>query len=403
MAAPHLAVIGGGIVGLATALKLQAMRPALRITVLEKETDIGQHQSGHNSGVLHAGLAYQEGSAKSRLAVAGRREMADFCSLHDIPIDICGKLVVATSDSERPALNALLERGTRNGLRGLRVLAPSEMKEIEPHVGGVAALHVPEEGIVDFPRVCRVMRDSLLASGVSIETGAEVVGLRSESEGWRINCRNGEELAVDLVVSCGGLHADRIARLAGQSPEVRIVPFRGDYFRLVPEREYLVRHLIYPVADPRFPFLGVHFTRRFSGGIDAGPNAVLVLSREGYRGTPPNMRDALEIISFPGLWRFLRRYAGPATRELWRSLSRSRFCRSLARLVPDVTERDLEPAGSGVRAQAMRPDGTLVDDFLFVEAPRAVFVLNAPSPAATASLAIGNQVATLVLRRLDDI
>lgn len=399
MHSQHLVVVGGGLVGLATALKLRAALPDARITVLEKEPGVGRHQSGHNSGVLHAGLYYKPGSAKARLAVSGIREMTAFCVEHGIPHEVCGKLVVAATEEERPRLHALFERGTANGLRGLELLGPERMREIEPHVGGVEGLRVPEEGIVDYPLVSTTMARLLCERGVDLRTNAEVVGIRPQSGRWLVESRAGD-IEADFLVTCAGLHADRVAALAGERREVRIVPFRGEYYTLRPERQHLVRHLIYPVPDPSFPFLGVHFTRMIRGGVEAGPNAVIALSREGYGRLELRPGDLADALAFPGLWRFLRKHPRASVEELRRSFSRDLFAASLRRLVPSIEATDLLPGGAGVRAQAMRSDGSLVEDFAFAEREGALHVLNAPSPGATASLAIGGEIAGRVVGRL---
>lgn len=395
----RVVVVGGGIVGLATAYRLLQALPGLDLTLVEKEAQVGRHQSGHNSGVLHAGLYYAPGSQKARLAVRGIREMVAFCREHGVPHEICGKLVVAVTPDELPRLHALHDRGTRNGLAGLELLGAEAMREIEPHAAGVAALRVPEEGIVDYPRVCAVLAERVHGAGGRVRTGAEVQGFR-RARGERVVETTAGAFAADFVVTCGGLHADRLARMAGDAPGVQIVPFRGEYYTLRGEARGLVRNLIYPVPDPAFPFLGVHFTRMVHGGVEAGPNAVLALSREGYRRGQLRARDAMGALLFPGLARFVLRYPAAVAAELARSLSRRRFADSLRRLVPAVRDEDLAPGGAGVRAQAMRADGTLVEDFWMVDGPDALHVLNAPSPAATASLAIGGEIAARVAARL---
>lgn len=392
LGAARVLVVGGGIVGLAAAWKLALEHPRGGVTVLEKENEVGRHQSGHNSGVLHAGLYYAPGSLKARLAVSGIRQMTEFCAEHAVPHEICGKLVVAAEERELPALRVLLERGRANGLRGLEWLDAPRMREIEPHVGGVAAVRVPEEGIVDYPRVCAALAAEVEALGGRVVTGAEVLALRRDGGGWVAETTRGAFHGT-LLVNCAGLHADRVARLAGERPALRIVPFRGEYWRLTREREGLVRNLIYPVPDPAFPFLGVHFTRMIRGGVEAGPNAVLALAREGYRKRDVRLGDVADALSFPGLWRFVARHPRASWREVRRSFSRELFARSLQRLVPEVRPADLAPGGAGVRAQALLPDGSLVQDFHFVERPNALHVLNAPSPGATASLAIGDMIA----------
>jgi L-2-hydroxyglutarate oxidase len=382
-------------VGLATAYRLHERFPGARITVLEKESQVGRHQTGHNSGVLHCGLYYKPGSVKARLAVTGIRQMVEFCREHSIPHEVCGKLVVAAEASEIPRLRALEERGRANGLEGLCWLEPGPMREIEPHVGGVAALRVPQEGIVDYPAVCATLASLLAAGGAEVVTGARVTRLERQGSGWLART-SGRDFEGDFLITCAGLHSDRVAQLAGERREVRILPFRGEYYKLKPQRLSLVRHLIYPVPDPRFPFLGVHLTRLIHGGIEAGPNAVLAFAREGYRKTDFNARDLLDALSYGGFWRFLRRYPSTAWYEMRRSFSRELFCRALQRLVPDLRPDDLATGGSGVRAQAISPAGELVQDFSLISRPNALHVLNAPSPAATASLAIGAEIVGMV-------
>jgi L-2-hydroxyglutarate oxidase len=388
----HFGIIGGGLVGLATALKLREQNASAEITVWEKEDKPGNHQSTHNSGVLHAGLYYKPGSLKARLAVAGIREMVAFCRKHGIPHDICGKLVVATAEEELPRLKTLQERGTANGLRGLEWIEGSRIREFEPHAAGIAAVRVPEEGIVDYRAVVDKMQELLIGSGVAVHTGTRILGARKESDAWRLESSRGD-FQCGFLVNCAGLHSDRVAQLAGEARSARIVPFRGEYYQLRRTREGLVRNLIYPVPDPKFPFLGVHFTRLVHGGIEAGPNAVLALAREGYRKTDFNARDVLDYLTYAGLWRFAGKHLGMCWSEIMRSASRRLFCESLQRLVPDVREDDLVEGGAGVRAQAMESSGELIQDFHFVERPDCLHVINAPSPAATASLAIGGMVA----------
>jgi L-2-hydroxyglutarate oxidase len=387
-------IVGGGIVGLATAFRLGERFPGARITLLEKESAVGRHQTGHNSGVLHCGLYYKPGSVKARLAVEGIRRMVAFCAENGIPHEVCGKLVVAADESEIPRLEALAERGAANGLEGLCRLGPAEMRDIEPHVGGVAALRVPQEGIVDYLKVCEVLATKLTAQGTRVVTSARVARLRPSGAGWVAETGAGE-FEGDFLINCGGLHSDRVAEMAGERREVRILPFRGEYYKIRPDRQFLVRHLIYPVPDPRFPFLGVHFTRLIHGGIEAGPNAVLATAREGYRKTDFNAADLFDALSYGGFWRFLRKYPSMAWYELRRSFSRELFCQSLQRLVPEIRPDDLVEGGSGVRAQAITPGGDLVQDFQLIARRNALHVLNAPSPAATASLAIGAEVARM--------
>ncbi len=394
-AASTVVIVGGGIVGLATAFQLSHRFPDTRITVLEKENEVGRHQTGHNSGVLHCGLYYKPGSVKARLAVSGIRQMVVFCQENGIPHEVCGKLVVAADDSEVPRLKNLEERGRANGLEGLRLLSRQEMREIEPHAGGVAALRVPQEGIVDYARVCAALVAKLEARGARVVTGARVTRLSPVNGSWVAGTSAGE-FEAKFLINCAGLHCDRVSELAGERRDMRILPFRGEYYQIRPERQFLVRNLIYPVPDPQFPFLGVHFTRLIHGGIEAGPNAVLAFAREGYRKTDFNLRDLVDALTYRGFWRFLRRYPSMAWFELRRSFSRELFCRSLQRLVPEIQPDDLATGGSGVRAQAIAPEGELVQDFRFIQRENALHVLNAPSPAATASLAIGAEIAGMV-------
>ena len=391
-------IIGGGIVGLATAHALTG-NADVRVHVLEKETALAQHQSTHNSGVLHAGLQYRPGSAKARLAREGIRRMTEFCAEHGVEHEICGKLVVAGTASELPRLEEMLDRGTANGLQGLRRLSAAEARDIEPHVRAEAAILVPEEGIADYGGVCDVLARLLRDAGARITTGAEVTKLRRAKGVWRVTTTAGV-FESRVIVNCAGLHSDRIVTMAGADPGCRIVPFRGEYHRLRPEREHLVRHLIYPLPEPGFPFLGVHFTRRIGGGIDAGPNAVLAFAREGYDLATINVLDLGGALTFPGLWRFMAKYPHMVARELGQSFDRRRFVSALQRLIPEVTDDDLVPAGAGVRAQAMSRTGALIHDFVWAEGPGAVHAINAPSPAATASLAIGDEIAARVRAQL---
>jgi L-2-hydroxyglutarate oxidase len=378
-------VIGGGIIGLAVAHRLLARFPGTRVTVFEKEPAVGRHQSGHNSGVLHAGLYYKPGSLKAKLAVTGIRRMKQFCVEHAIPHEVCGKIVVAVTEDEIPRLRELFDRGQRNGLSGLTWLDSAAMREIEPHVAGIAAVRVPEEGIADYPAICEKLRELIERDGGAVRLGSPARTIERDGGGWRIN---GE--AAGFLFNCAGLYSDRVLALAGERRTTRIVPFRGEYFLLNPEGEKLVRHLIYPTPDPKFPFLGVHFTRMIRGGVECGPNAVLATAREGYRKADFRASDLSDVFSFPGFWRFLSKYPSMWTYELKRSLSRAEFCRSLQRLVPAIEEKHLLPGGAGVRAQALAEDGTLVQDFDYVHRSNALHLINAPSPGATASLAIAD-------------
>lgn len=385
-----VAVIGGGIVGLATATRLLERYPSVELLLLEKEEGPARHQSGNNSGVLHSGLYYKPGSAKARLAVTGIRRMVEFCERHGIPHERCGKIVIATEQEEIPRLRALLERGAANGLEGLKLLKGDEIREIEPHAAGIEAIRVPQEGIVDYRAVCEAMLGEIRVRGGEAKFSSEVTGMR-EGTRWLIHARSGDYEA-DFVINCAGLHSDRVSQMTGNRNTAKIVPFRGEYYKLKAERQSLVRHLIYPVPDPKFPFLGVHFTRMIHGGVECGPNAVLALRREGYRKTDFSLRDTVESLTYPGFWRFFLRYPSMCIQELRRSFSRKLFCRSLQRLVPDLRVGDLAPGGAGVRAQAMASNGDLLEDFCFVPRRRALNVLNAPSPGATASLAIADEI-----------
>ncbi|WP_424183754.1 L-2-hydroxyglutarate oxidase [Actinokineospora sp. G85] len=384
-------VVGGGILGLATAR--EAVRAGHRVTVLEKEARWAAHQTGHNSNVVHAGLYYAPGSVKARMSVAGNRSIAEYAREHGVPFDQCGKLVVATVDSELPALHELARRARANDVPA-RLITQAEAREHEPEVACVAALRVESTGIIDFPAVCAAMVAELTEAGADLRLSTPVLGIRPGRGGGVEVATGSEVLRGTALVNCAGLHSDRVARLAGVVPRARIVPFRGEYYELRPERTGLVRGLIYPVPDATLPFLGVHLTRMLDGSVHAGPNAVLALKREGYRWRDASPRDLAETATFPGTWALARRYAYPTgLDEVLRSLSRKRFAASLAKLVPAVGEDDIVRAGSGVRAQALLPDGSLVQDFLIETAPNQVHVLNAPSPAATCALEIGKHIA----------
>jgi (S)-2-hydroxyglutarate dehydrogenase len=390
----HILIIGGGIVGLATAYRLHERAPDAAITILEKEGQVGRHQSSHNSGVLHCGLYYKPGSLRARLAVSGIRQMVAFCQRNAIPHEVCGKLVVATRESEVARLRGLQERGTANGLEGLRWLGTGEIREIEPHAEGIAALRVPQEGIVDYLRVCATLASKITDAGGKVVTHALVKHLKRVGGGWVAHTTAGD-FEGDFLINCAGLHCDRVSELAGERRQMRVLPFRGEYYKLKPERQHLVRNLIYPVPDPRFPFLGVHLTRLIGGGVECGPNAVLALSREGYRKTDFSASELWDALSYRGFWRFLWRYRATAWYEVRRSFSRELFARSLQRLVPAIQPDDLDTGGAGVRAQAISPEGEIYQDFCLVSRPNALHVLSAPSPAATASLAIGAEIVSM--------
>ena len=389
-----VAVVGGGLVGLGTAMAL-AERD-LQVAVLEAEERLATHQSGHNSGVIHSGLYYKPGSLKARLCVEGSRALIRFCEEEGVAWKRCGKLVLATEPEELPRMDELERRGRANGIAGLRRLRAEEIREVEPHAAGIAGLHVPETGIVDYQGVARGYGRRIEAKGGQVLTGARVTAVRRDgSAGLVVETERGA-VACSRLVNCAGLQSDRVARLCGAEPDVRIVPFRGEYYEAVPEKRELVRALIYPVPDPRFPFLGVHLTRMIGGGLEAGPNAVLALKREGYRWQDVSVRDSLDTASWPGFWRLAARFWKIGAYEVWRSLAKSAFVKDLQRLVPDLRSEDLHRAGAGVRAQALDRDGAPLDDFRIVETERAVHILNAPSPGATASMAIGREVAGMV-------
>jgi len=385
-------VIGGGIVGLSTSMALARGTPAVRPLVLEKEGELAAHQTGHNSGVIHSGIYYKPGSLKARFTVQGAREMIEFAQAHAIAHEICGKVVVATRPDELPRLEELHRRGVANGTPGLDMIGPERLREIEPHAAGLQALHVASTGIIDYVAVAQAYADDVRQHGGEIRTGTRVLGIRRDGDAWVIETTAGTERAPHLI-NCAGLHSDVMARLAGTAPPVRIVPFRGEYYELVPARESLVKGLIYPVPDPAFPFLGVHFTRMVRGGVEAGPNAVLSFKREGYRKTDFDARDAWDTLSYAGFWRLARKYWRTGAGEFYRSFSKAAFVRALQRLLPELRMDDLHPSGAGVRAQAIDPLGALVDDFSIQALGGVIHVLNAPSPAATASLPIGRAIA----------
>jgi L-2-hydroxyglutarate oxidase LhgO len=412
-----IAVIGGGIVGLSFAMQATERFPGLRIVVLEKEAGVARHQTGHNSGVIHSGVYYKAGSLKARLCVAGAREMVEFCSRHGIPHAVCGKLIVATNSEEPARLDDLLARGVANGLEGLRLLEPEAMRQIEPHVGGVRALLVPSTGITDYSAVTAKYAEIAVEHGAEVKTNAGVVGFDRTSVVKSGDLKSGDaksgarpdavgnavvvrtragDFTARYVVNCAGLYSDRVARMAGDDPQMMLVPFRGEYYDLAAARQELVRGLIYPVPDPQYPFLGVHFTRRIQGNVDAGPNAVLAFRREGYGWRDFDLGEAMEVFMDAGFRAMARRHWKNGLSEFRRSLRKRDFVRSCQRLVPEVRMEDMTPGGSGVRAQAVEADGALVDDFRFVARERFLHVLNVPSPAATASLPIGREILKMV-------
>jgi (S)-2-hydroxyglutarate dehydrogenase len=389
-----VAIVGGGIVGLATGLALTEKFPRLRLVLLEKESRVGTHQTGHNSGVIHSGIYYRPGSYKARLTVTGARLLTEFCERNGIRYERVGKVIVATSEAELPRLQTLYERGTANGVPGLRLLDPSALAAIEPHAAAIRGIHSPSTAIVDFTEVASAMDLRLRAAGVEILTARHITAIVRDGGGFRLGSRRGET-AARRVINCAGLYSDVVARLMGAPTALRIIPFRGEYYLIRPERHDLVRGLIYPVPDPEFPFLGVHFTRTIRGEVEAGPNAVLAFAREGYSLGQVRPGEFAGALAYRGFWAMVARYWRTGSYEMYRSFSKAAFVRALQRLIPEIRSEDIRPGGAGVRAQAVAPDGTLVDDFSIVSGPDAVHVLNAPSPAATASLAIGRHIAGL--------
>ncbi len=394
-----VACVGAGILGLATARALQS-RFRCRVVVLETESSPAQHQTGHNSGVIHSGLYYKPGSLKAVNCTEGRLRLVRYCEEKAIPFEQCGKLVIATRDDEIPRLDELERRGRANGLDGLTRLSGEQIPDFEPHARGLAALHVPETGIVDYVAVARSYATDVAELGGEVRYGWQVTNIVTSSSGIRLETTQGAVEAKTLI-NCGGLQCDRIARLAGARPAVRIVPFRGDYFDLAPHSRHLLANLIYPVPDPRFPFLGVHLTRRLDGSVEAGPNAVLAFRREGYAAPRFDVRDTLSTVTYPGFWRMALRFWRIALQEFLRAGSPRRFANELQRFVPEIGEQDLTAGGCGIRAQALAPEGGLLDDFSITAGERALHVLNAPSPAATASLAIGDKLADMAASNFD--
>ena len=385
------AIIGGGIVGLATALSLTRQRPGLKLVVLEKEPDIASHQTGHNSGVIHSGIYYKPGSFKAQFTRAGNQKMREFCSEHGIAHEVCGKLIVATTAAELPLLETLYQRGLANGLE-VQKLSADAVREFEPNVRCLSAIRVPSTAIVNFRDVCLAYVRLIEEQGGAVRTGAAVQAFKSTNGSCELQVETGA-VETKFFINCGGLHCDRIGKKAGERPPAQIVPFRGEYYELVPEKRDLVKTLIYPVPNPNFPFLGVHFTKMIDGSVHAGPNAVLAFKREGYNKSDFSPEDLFETLRYPGFWKLARRHYRDGLLEIYRSLRKRAFVRSLQKLVPAVTDADLIPAASGVRAQALLPNGNLVDDFLIVNGRRSIHVYNAPSPAATASLEIGAAIA----------
>jgi len=393
-----ITIIGGGIVGLATALTLKNSNPSLKILLLEKETELAKHQTGNNSGVIHSGLYYKPGSLKATNCIHGYNLLIDFCQQNEIPFDLCGKIVVATEENELPLLENLYVRGQQNGLQNLKKLGKEEILEYEPHVAGLAGIFVPQTGIVDYKLVAQKYGDLIRSKGGEINLGEKVLDIQS-SEDKSVVITQKASYSTKLVINCAGLYSDKVARMTVPNLNVKIIPFRGEYYKLTKEKEYLVKNLIYPVPDPNFPFLGVHFTRMAKGGVEAGPNAVLAFKREGYKKSDINLSELGETLAWPGFQKVAAKYWRTGFGEMYRSFSKAAFTKALQKLIPEIVESDLAPGGAGVRAQACDRDGGLVDDFMILEEKKVINVCNAPSPAATSSLAIGETVSKLALTR----
>lgn len=389
-----IAIIGGGVIGLATAMSLGQQYPEAKILVVEKEREWGYHQTGHNSGVIHSGIYYKPGSLKAKFCRDGCASIVTFCEANGIDYEVCGKLIVATEPEELPRLEKLYQRGLENGIKVSKLQA-EEVQEIEPHVRCIAAIRVYSTGIVDYKQVCQTYVSYAIKQGAEVKLNTRVDTIEKTSNGYCLETNVGS-FHTQFLVNCAGLHSDRIAKLEGANPEAKIIPFRGEYYELVPEKRQLVKHLIYPVPNPDFPFLGVHFTRMIDGNVHAGPNAVLSFKREGYRKTDFDLKDLTEVMTYGGFWKLAARHADEGIKEIIRSLSKTAFVRSLQRLIPDVQADDLVPTHAGVRAQALAPTGQLVDDFLLIHRDHAIHVCNAPSPAATSSLEIGRAIALQV-------
>jgi (S)-2-hydroxyglutarate dehydrogenase len=392
-------VIGGGIVGLATAFQLQKANPYLQIGVLEKENSVASHQTGNNSGVIHSGIYYKPGSLKAINCRTGYQMLLDFCNEHQIKYELCGKLIVATEENEVPALMRIYERGIENGLKGTKLINKDEIKELEPHAKGVKAIQVPETGIVNYLHVSEKLAELISQNEGEVKTGCKVTSIRELNNLIYVET-NDKTYQCKLLVNCAGLYSDKIAEMALGKLDIRIVPFRGEYYKIKEEKRYLVKNLIYPVPDPSFPFLGVHFTRRIDGEIEAGPNAVLAFGRESYSKSQVNFNELLETLTWPGFVKVASKYWKTGFGEMYRSFSKTAFTKALQKLLPEIREEDLLPGGAGIRAQACERNGMLTDDFYIKETANMVHVLNAPSPAATSSLAIGKTIADMVLKKI---
>jgi L-2-hydroxyglutarate oxidase len=394
-----ITIIGGGIVGLATALQILEASPGVKLTLLEKEEEPARHQTGNNSGVIHSGIYYKPGSLKALNCLEGYSMMTDFARSHNIPFEICGKVIVATEESELQRLDNIHQRGIENGLHGLKKINPEEIKEIEPHCAGIAGIFVPQTGIIDYAAVARTMASLIASKGGKLLMGNKLLSVTAKEKVLIVRTQK-ESITTKCLINCAGLYSDRVAALCGIKPDVKILPFRGEYYVVRKEKHYLVRNLIYPVPDPEFPFLGVHFTRFIAGGVEAGPNAVLAYSREGYSKTDISFSDLIDTLAYKGFRNLFAKHWKTGFGEFYRSYSKAAFTKALQKLIPEITVNDLVRGGAGVRASAVAPDGKVVDDFIIQESENAVHVLNAPSPAATASLSIGKTVAALALKKL---
>ena len=395
----NIVIVGGGIVGLATALQIQKRKPGLKLLLIEKETELAKHQTGNNSGVIHSGIYYKPGSLKATNCIQGYHMLVEFCRQYEIPFELCGKIIVASNASEVPLLQNLFTRGQQNGLQNLKNLTREELTEYEPHVTGLGGIFVPQTGIVDYKNVARKYGDLIQQSGAELRLGEHVIGVQSNADKTVVITQNGSYVT-QLVINCAGLYSDKVASMTVENLPIKIIPFRGEYFKLKKEKEYLVKNLIYPVPDPNFPFLGVHFTRMAKGGVEAGPNAVLAFQREGYKKTDIRFSELTETLLWPGFRKVAAKYWKTGWGEMYRSFSKAAFTKALQILIPEIQEQDLEAGGAGVRAQACDRKGGLVDDFLILEEKNAINVCNAPLPAATSSLSIGETVAALALKRL---
>ncbi|WP_368503274.1 L-2-hydroxyglutarate oxidase [Alkalihalophilus sp. As8PL] len=392
------AIVGGGIVGLSTGMALYSRFPHAKVVIIEKEAAVAEHQTGHNSGVIHSGIYYTPGSFKARFARQGSQSMKEFCQTYDIEHDICGKVIVATNKEELPLLDNLYKRGLDNNL-AIQKIGKGELNEIEPHVNGLAAIRVPQAGIVNYRQVSEKFAEIIQEHGGEIKLSTKVEAIHEHVDGVTLETNQGE-IKSCMVINCAGLHSDRVAVAAGYKTDMKIVPFRGEYFKLVPEKRHLVKHLIYPVPNPKFPFLGVHFTRMIGGEVDAGPNAVLSFKREGYKKTDFNMKDFTEVLQYKGFWKLASKFMKEGMEEYVRSFSKKQFTKSLQQLIPEIKEDDLIPAPAGVRAQALKSDGNMVDDFHIIIGKQTIHVCNAPSPAATASIEIGKEIVRRIPRQM---